>query len=453
VSPAGVTAADAAVIDVEPVSAMGDAVALQRRMRRWGLVGAAAVAVWIGLFAAWALAAPILGAVVAFGVIKVDTNRQTVTHRDGGIVAAILVREGDAVAKGQLLVRLEDARTQASLELLQSQLDVERLRASRLEAEAALRETWVPPAAEGRPGGRRGDALAREQSTFAARRRALYNALESVRGQIVDTRAEMEAIERNIAATTQALAMMRDELASNESLLQQEFVNRTRVLGLRRNVADYESRIAAAAADLAQARQRSSELEGRRETTRGDFVRVATEELRETSGRIVDFEERLRATQDTVDRNDVVAPVAGRLVNLRVNTVGSAVGAREPIVDVVPTDLPLHIEARVGAAAATDIQVGQAVSVRLSGTRQRSTPLLPGRVVGLSADALVDPRSGAEYFAVQVELAPDSIPADVRHVVRPGGAAEVYVQTSERTALEFLIEPLTAGISRSFKEH
>ncbi len=431
----------------------GDALALQRRIRHWAVAGSIAVAIWIGLFAAWALAAPILGAVVAPGIIKVEANRQIVTHRDGGIVAAILVHEGEAVAKGQPLIRLEDARVDSALELLRSQLDAERLRRSRLEAEAVLRDTWQPPPRNGHDEVRRGEALARESATFAARRRALHGLLESARGQLVDTQAEIVATERNIAVTTQALAIMRDELASNEALVTQGFVNRTRVLGLQRNVAEYESRIAASAADLAQVRQRSSELEGRRESARRDFVRIATEELRETGARVVDFEERLRALQDTVDRNEVIAPVAGRLVNLRVNTVGSAIGAREPIVDIVPSGLPLRIEAHVGAGAAADIVVGQAASVRLLGTRQRSTGLVPGRVVAISADTLVDPRNGSEYFVVQVELASESIPPEARHVVRPGGAAEVYLRTSDRTALEFLTEPLTAGMARSFREN
>jgi HlyD family type I secretion membrane fusion protein len=434
--------------------AIDDAGALRSRVTRWWQLGAAAVAAWLVLFVLWALLAPILGAVVAVGTVKVEANRQTVSHRDGGNVAAILVHDGQTVARGQPLIRLEDTRTDATLELLRAQLDAERLRQSRLEAEAALRPTWAPPAsADGRGSERHQTALAREQSTFGARRHTLEALMASVRGQTADTQTEIVATDRNIAATTRALALMRDELASNEALLKQEFVNRTRVLGLQRNVAEYESRIAAAATDRAQARQRASELEGRLESARGDFVRVATEELRDTNARIVDFEERLRAAQDVVDRNLVVAPVAGRLVNLRVNTVGSAIGAREPVVDIVPSDRPLLIEARIGAAAASDVAVDQEVSVRLLGTRQRSTPVLKGHVVRLSADALVDPRNGADYFVVMVELPPAAVPEAVRPSVRPGAAVEVYLRTSERTALEFLLEPLTAGMARSFREH
>lgn len=450
---ADIAATGADMADREPTSTRMEAADLQRRIHRWGIAGAATVVVWISLFTLWALEAPILGAVVAMGAIKVEANRQVVTHRDGGIVAAILVREGESVIRGQPLIRIEDARTESSLEMLASQLEVERLRGSRLEAEAALRDAWGPPAARGHIGERLRQALAREQSTFTARRRALNAALESARSQLVGTRAEIEATERNIAATTQALAMMREELASNEALLQQEFVHRTRVLGLRRSVADYESRIAASAAEMAQARQRAAELEGRSETTRSEFVRIAAEELRETNARVVDLEERLRAMQDTVDRNVVVAPAAGHLVHLRVNTVGSAIGAREAIVDIVPSDVPLRIEARIGAAAAIDVAVGQVARVRLLGARQRNAGVLMGHVVGISADALVDARSGEEYFGVQIELAPDSIPPEVRHAVRPGGAAEVYLRTSERTALEFLTEPLTAGMARSFREN
>lgn len=433
-------------------AAAEDALALRRRIAHWARIGALAVAVWVGLFALWALAAPIHGSVVATGLIKVEANRQVVTHRDGGIVAAILVREGESVKKGQLLIRLEDARAEASLDLLRAQLDAERLRQSRLEAEAELRDTWQPPIAA-QPGARYAEALARERASFAARRRALHSALDAVRSQVVDTRAEVAATERTIATMTQALALMREELVANEALLQQEFVHRTRVLGLKRNVAEYESRIAASGAELAQARRELSELEGRAETTRGEFVRVATEDLRETTARIVDLEEKLSAARDTVGRNEVVAPVDGRLVNLRVNTVGSAIGAREPIVDIVPSEQPLRVEARVAASAAADLAIGQPAHVRLLGTRQRRTGVLAGRVVAISADALTDPRSGAEYFAVQVELAPDSIPPEVRHAVRPGGSAEVYLRTSERTALEFLTEPLTSGIARSFREH
>ena len=424
-------------------------------LRRWRRQGLGAIGVWLALFAAWAAFAPISGAVVAPGVVKVESNRQIVSHRDGGIVAQILVREGQTVNKGQTLIVLEDARVETTVDLLQAQLVAEQLRKSRLETEAEMRGSRAPPALAGAGPlpERTREALARERSAFEARRRTLDGQLAAVRSQITDVETETKAHQRNAVASTEALKLLREEIASNEKLLEENFVNRTRVLALKRGLADYESRIETNQADLSQARQRKAELEGRLEALRLAYVQQATEELRESTTRVVDFEERLRAGRDAAGRQIITAPVAGRLVDLRVNTVGSAVGAREPIVDIVPADQPLVVETRVGAESITEVRAGQQAEVRLLGTRQRDTPLLDGKVVRVSADALVEPRSGLPYFAVQVEVhpPPEGFPQGL--VLIAGQSTEVYIKTSERTALEFLLEPLTAGLRRSFREH
>lgn len=424
--------------------------AVNALLARWRRAGFVAIGVYLLGFVGWATLAPISGAVVGSGLVKVEANRQTVTHRDGGIVAQVLVREGQTVARGQTLVVLEDARVETSVDLLAAQLDAERLRRSRLEAEAARARTWAPPAADAQAPARAREAAAREQRTFAARLQALDGQLAGIRRQLEDTDAEIVAHERNNLAAAEAVRLLRDETASNEALLQENFVNRTRVLTLRRSLAEYESRIQGTAAELAQARQRKAELAARVDALQLAYVQTATEELRETTGRIVEIEERLRAGQDAAQRQVVVAPVAGRLVDLRVNTVGSALGAREPIVDVVPTDAALRVEARVAADAIAQVRTGQPAEVRLLGIAKDGGDMLTGRVVAVSADALDEPRSGLPYFAVQVEVAPDP-----RHpaVLMPGVSAEVFIRTSERSALDFLLDPLLAGMRRSFREH
>jgi HlyD family type I secretion membrane fusion protein len=423
-------------------------------LQRWRWLGLSAVGLWLLVFLAWALWAPISGAVVGGGLVKVEANRQTVTHRDGGIVAKVLVREGQIVAKGEPLIVLEDMRVDSTVELLLAQLVAEQLRQSRLEAEAALRPAWTLPAAlKGVDSVRAAEALARERSAFEARRRTLQGQLDSVAGQISDTEAEIKAHQRNNEASQEALKLLREEVASNEQLLAENFVNKTRVMTLKRGLSDYESRIQSTEAELSQARQRRSELNGRQASLKLAYVQTATEDLRETTARIVDIEERLRAGQDAATRQVVTAPVAGRLVDLRVNTVGSAVGAREPIVDVVPSGVPLVVETRVSADAVGEVRVGQVAEVRLLGTKNRSQDLLTGTVTRVSADALVEERSGAPYFAVQVEVPlPETALADGSGLM-PGMSAEVYIRTSERTALQFLMDPLTAGLRRSFREH
>lgn len=425
-------------------------------LTRWRRLGVGAIVAWVGLFAAWAILAPISGAVIAPGLVKVESNRQIVSHRDGGIVAQIQVVEGQTVTKGQTLIVLEDARLDTAVDLLQAQLVAEQLRKSRLEAEAAQRPAWTPPpalAGDGAATERSREALARERSSFEARRRTLEGQLASVRGQLVDTETEIKAHQRNNIAAAEALGLLREEITSNEKLLQENFINRTRVLTLRRGLAEYESRIEATEAEMSQARQRKAELEGRLEGLRLAYVQQATEDLREATARLVDLEERLRAGRDAAGRQVIVAPVAGRLVDLRVNTVGSAVGAREPIVDIVPAGLPLVVETRVGAESITEVRAGQRAEVRLVGTRQRDSPLLDGKVMRVSADALLEPRSGLPYFAVQVEVQPPPVGFPPGLPLIAGQATEVYIKTSERTALEFLLEPLTSGLRRSFKEH
>ena len=429
-----------------------DATALLRRLRRDGLLG---FGVWLALFAAWAAFAPISGAVVGSGLVKVEANRQTVSHRDGGTVAKVLVREGQIVRRGQPLIVLEDVRLDSSIDLLEAQIVAERLRKSRLEAEAAQSALWTPPilAAEivGTPRVR--EAVGRERSAFEARRRTLRGQLDSVRSQIVDADNEMHAHEREGVAAREALRLMREELASNEALLKENFVNRARVQSVQRAVAEYEARVQASGAEHAKARQKRTELEGRLGAARDAYVQSATEDLRDATAKLVDIEERLRSGRDTAGRQVIAAPADGRLVDLRVNTVGSAVGPREAIVDIVPSAVPLVVEVRVPADAISDVHPGQRADVKLLAYKQRDAGMLEGRVVNVSADALVEARSGAPYFAVQTEIAPEALAAAGSVVLLPGMAAEVYIKTHERTALEFLAEPLTAAMRRSFREH
>ena len=428
------------------------------RLRRQGVY---ALLVWTALMAAWSLAAPISGAVVAGGLVKVEANRQSVSHRDGGIVAQVLVREGQTVRKGDALIVLEDARIDSSVDLLSAQLETERLRKSRLEAEVAFASAWMPSAGQRRladKDARVSEALRRELASFEARRRTVIGQLESVRGQRASTEGEMTARLRDRESTTEALRLMKEELASNEQLLEQNFVNRTRVLQFKRNVSEYESRIQTNEAELAQARQRASELEGRLQSLQDAYKQTAAEELRETTGRVVDFEERLRASRDAAGRQTVVAPADGRLVDLKVNTVGSAIGPREPIVDLVPADAPLVVEVRVAADAIADIHPGLGAEVQLLPYRQRSTDLIDATVLRVSADALTEQRSGAPYFSVQVELQKESLAQASQHhggdlAVLPGMTAEVYIKTRARTPLDFLLNPLVSGMRRSFREH
>jgi epimerase transport system membrane fusion protein len=423
-----------------------------RCLARTGIVATACAA---GALLAWAWHAPMAGVVVASGQVRVDTHRKTVQHRDGGTVRDILVREGDRVTAGQPLLVLDDARIDAAHDLAHGQLDAARIRLSRAAAESEDARHWTLPAefrsrlAEPRVA----EAAAREAALFAARRSALDAQSRLVQQQLEALAIETAARQREHASLRAATASMQEEVALNEALLEQRFVNRTRVMQLKRNVAEYQSRIDANEAELAHARQRGADLELRLAALRETFMQNATAEQRDASAKVVDLEEQWRTARDLSRRLVVAAPVAGRVIDLRVTTKGGSIGPRDPLLDIVPDDNPLHVETRVGVDAIAALHAGARADVRLTAYRQRTTPLMGGTVFYVSPDALTDRQTGAAYYVVQVRLDPASLRQNGTVAVHPGMGAEVFVRTDDRTAIEFLLEPLLNAGRRSLREH
>jgi epimerase transport system membrane fusion protein len=423
-----------------------------RRLIRAGVVAIACAA---AALSAWCLFAPLGGALVANGLVKIDTNRKTVQHRDGGIVRDILVRDGDRVVAGQPLLILEDARVDAAFDLSQGQLDAGRIRQSRLTAESKGAVRWDTPAELrarlGEP--RVADAAAREASLFAARRAALDAQIRLVREQRVALDVEVAARARELDSLGKAMRSMRDELQLNQSLLDQQFVNRTRVMQIERNVAEYQSRMDHNQAELAVGTQRIADLELRSVAMHETFVQDATSELRDVTARIVELEEQTRSARDVSQRKVVRAPVAGRVLDMRVTTAGGSIGPRDPILDIVPDDSPLLVEARITVDAIAELHVGALTDVRLTAYRQRTTPLIEGKVTYVSPDAMADRQSGAAYYLMQVRLDRASLARAGAVELQPGMGAEVFVHTHDRTASEFLVEPLLNAARRSLREH
>jgi HlyD family type I secretion membrane fusion protein len=182
-------------------------------------------------------------------------------------------------------------------------------------------------------------------------------------------------------------------------------------------------------------------------------MQEAAAELRDVTAKLVELEEQWRTARDAAQRKTVTAPVAGRVIDLRVTTQGGSVGPRDALLDIVPDDAPLRIEARVAVDAIAALHAGAPAEVRLTAYRQRTTPLIEGRVVQVSPDALTDHQTGAAYFLIQVELDPKSLAGAGSVIVQPGMGAEVHVRTQDRTPIEFLIEPLMNAARRSMREH
>jgi HlyD family type I secretion membrane fusion protein len=415
--------------------------AARRELRRQGWRALVPLVVVAALAAAWSASAPLSGAVIAPAQLKVELNRKTVQHQEGGIVREVLVRDGQKVRAGEALLVLGDVRSASELRLLQEQLAAERVREARAAAEAALAPRFAAP----------GDA--RERALFEARRRTLDEHVASLRAQIGEAQAQAAALHGQIEATETAARLSAEETGMNERLAKQGFVHRTRMLALQRTEADYRARLGEYRSELAAARQRAADLRARIAQARNLYQSQAADELRDASVRVRDLEERLRPSQDQVERQTVRSPVDGEVMALRVSGPGAVIGPREPILDIVPGQEKLVVEARIRPQDIEHVRRDAPAEVRLlSAFDARNAPLLHGKVAFVSADRVRASEGGDSWFAATVELDAAGLARHPRLRVQAGMPAELYITTPARTLFEYLARPLGAFAGRAMRE-
>jgi len=402
-----------------------------------------------GLIGVWCITAPLSGAVVATGQLKVELNRKTVQHQEGGIVREILVRNGEKVRAGQALLMIGDVRTDAELSLLQEQLRAERIRNMRASAEAALQPKFFADVATTDPNAK--EALSRESALFAARRRTLDEQIASLDLQAREAQEQATALHAQVEATEQALKLTTEELQLNERLVKDGFVQRARLIQLQRAEADYRSKLGENRGDLALTRQRIGELQARAAQARNQYQQQAVDELKMSSARIRELEERVRPSQDQAERQYVRSPVDGEVMALRVAAVGEVVGPRDPLVDIVPASEKLVVEAQIRPLDINHVRTDQAAEVRLSAFDSRTTPLLPGKVVFISPDRVTN-QDGASWYVANVEVDASALQSHPEIRLQPGMPAELFVTTPARTLFDYLAKPLTAFTSRAMRE-
>jgi HlyD family type I secretion membrane fusion protein len=402
----------------------------------------------------WAVLAPLSGAVIAPGFVKIDLNRKVVQHQEGGIVSAIRVRDGERVQAGQELILLDDVRIDSQLDLLRTQHDAERTKAARLEAERAVAPKPIFPRdiADRQSDPKINEFLMRESGLFRARREAVDTQIAVLRKQIRETSDEAAALAAQLRAEENALKLQKEELAANERLLEQGYVQKTRILTLQRAVAEYEARYGEHRAQASQARQRATELELRILSIRNQYAQTAADELKDTTAKIFDLEERIRPSKDASVRQKITAPIGGEVVGLRVFTPGSVVGPRDVLMEIVPDDKRLIIEARIRPEDINYVRSGSHADVRLTAYKQRTTPLVEGSVAYVSGDRMVDPQNNAAYYVVHIDVPAVSLAQAGNLKLQAGMPAEVFIRTDQRTTVDYLFAPVTSYLRRAMRE-
>jgi membrane fusion protein, epimerase transport system len=404
---------------------------------------------------AWTALAPLTSAVVASGYVKVDLNRRPVQHAEGGLVREVLVRDGQHVRQGEPLLVLGDVSVEADVNRLDYRIKAERVSLARLEAEqAAAPALRLPPelvaAAQADP--RLAELLAKERSLFDARRGALHQQLALLRLQREKVGQEMQALRAQIEQAVQSMQYQRAELDTNRKLAREGFISATRLAQLEGTVADYGVKLEERRSELARADQRMVDADLRMRTLGGEYRQQASEQLKTAAARLAEIEQELRKASDASARQVIAAPAAGEVIDLKVTSPGTVIAPRETIASIVPADPRLLTEARIRTEDIERVRPGQAAEIRYTAFKYRTTRLVQGKVIYVSADRLQERAGEAPYYAVLVEPDPASLAAAGGLELVAGMPAEVYIEGERRTPLEYLVEPVTQVLRRAARE-
>ncbi len=417
-------------------------------------VGVAVMVLFFGGLGGWAATAPLASAALAPGIVKVEANRQAVQHPDGGVIKAILVRDGDRVTEGQVLVRLDDTAARAQVDQIQAQWDAYKALEARLIAERDDREAiaFDPALAARRADPRINELMTGQENLFEARRRALSGQTAVLRQRIAQIEDTITGLQGQAASQSQQLALIQDELGGTRTLYARGYAPRTKLLELERTAAALTGQQGEYVANIGRSRQQIGEAQMQIMQLGRDRLAEVSDQLRDAQTHLNDIEPRLRAARDTLARTELRAPQAGTVVGLSVFTVGGVIGRGDRVLDIVPSDSPLIVEAQLAPQDIDEVTEGLTAEVHLTAFKQRAVPIVHGAVRHVSADRLTDQRTGTGYYQVEVEIDRRELdPARGLYLV-PGMPADVMIPLKARTALDYLAAPLTAGFNKAFRE-
>jgi HlyD family secretion protein len=421
------------------------------------IVGVLLILAGFGGFGTWAFTAPLAAAVIAQGSFVATGENKIVQHLEGGIIKDLLVREGDRVEAGQDLVLLDE--TAAMVDVQQLRLRQARLEAvlARLHAEAQGWRVYTPPRVEGREASDP-DIVAIHESqrqTFEASLLRLESELGLVRQNISALEYRRAGRVSELAALDRQIASLREELEAKSSLLAKGLTTRPVVAGLERSIADGEGDVARVEAEI-------SEIDAQVEKHRQEMLQMenalrqsALKEAQALEAELDGVREQILKARSILVRTSVVAPVAGTVVRSYYHTSGGVIESGKPIFEILPSDVPLIIEAQIPRMQIDEITHGQAASVRLTALNQRTTPMLIGEVVYVSADAIAAGSGSTvkEVYLARISISPEEMSRISGFQPTPGMPAEILIQTQTRTFYEYIAKPITDSMTRAFREY
>jgi len=417
--------------------------------------GLVLIALAFGGFGTWTALAPLNSAAIAPGIVSAETRNKTIQHLEGGIIHEIIVSEGDAVEAGQVLMRLDDTRARTTLERLEGQYLALLASAARLLAERDNKEVLTFPQSlmDRKDDPEVQDILSGQTALFEARRATIEGRISILRRRIAQSQEEVAGLKAQVSAERRRLELLNDEIESLQKLVAKGHASKQRMLALQREAVEVEGNLGEHRAMIARAKQSIGEAELQIIQLGTDRLNEVVSEYRDTQTRIFDLEDRLYAARDTLARLAIKAPRDGVVVGLNYVTSGGVVTPGAAILDIVPKDDRLVVEAKVKPEDIDVVHAGMTAQVMLTAYKQRNTPLVEGKVVSVSADRITEPQTGLAYFLARIHVDADAIAAlEAGIELYPGMPAEVLIETGERTAFDYMLSPVTSSLRRSFLE-
>lgn len=427
-----------------------------RSIKAHTISGILLMAVSFGGFGVWAFAAPLAAAVISQGSFVATGQNKIVQHLEGGIIKDILVNEGDSVKAGQTLIQLDGTSARAD----DRQLFLRRARleaiTARLQAEQQEKPKVIVP-----------DFL-KSSASDPDVKLILQSQILNFEGSSNKIKSDVLMLEANIHALefraegyeSQKQAMVRqieflkDELQGKQTLLNQGLIRKNEVNALSRAIADAEGQVGRLSSEVAESNAEKSKFAEQIAQTRAAFRQAASDELQSIEAELDGIKEQYRKAENVLQRSSIDAPVDGTIVRLYYHTSGGVIESGKNIAEIIPTDVPLIIETQIPRNDIDSVHVGQHATVVLTALNQRTTPVLDGKVVYVSADAISDPRTPAtrEVYIARVSLSPSELTRVKGFSPTPGMPVQVMIQTAERTFVNYITKPIVDSMSRAFHE-
>lgn len=417
-------------------------------------IGLIIMLLFFGGFMGWAAFAPLGSAAIATGVVSVEGSRKTIQHLEGGIVDKILVKDGDFVEQGQVLVTLEETQARASLKLIRGRkmvalAELARLIAERDDTDHMVFSDWL---VERQTDPQIEQAMQGQQNIFEARILARNGQTTILRQKIAQLDEEIKGLQGQIRSSNLQIKLIKEEIADVAKLVEKKLAKRTRLRALQRNLAELSGARSQNSGRIAQSRQAVGEIELQISELRNAVLNEAVAELRNVQAQLFDLEEQERASLDILNRTEIKAPNSGVVVNLNIHTSGGVIRSGDTLMDIVPMDQDLIVEAEVNTTDIDVVHVGAAARISFPAFSQRTAQPVEGTVIGVSADSILNERTNAYFYQALVRI--DSLDGSNVKVeqLRPGMQADVMITTGERTALDYFLKPILLSFNRAMTE-